>query len=165
MSLLLTKTQLGEKVKISPYLWAHFPSVGQMFILCIWWDLSWLSQFPRGWGAPRNNKSWGPSLVAQWVRLHLPMQEAQVPSPGGKLISHIHQGQKAKTWNRSSIVTKSMKTLKNGPHKRIFKKNKCWTLVSPYCVPSSPLANAFLPYSCSLKSALCENGVFCLLAQ
>ena len=52
------------------------------------------------------------SLVVQWFRLHLPVQGEQVQSLVGELRSHMPQGQKTKTQNRSNIVTNSIKTLK-----------------------------------------------------
>ena len=52
------------------------------------------------------------SLVVQWFRLHLPVQGVQVQSLVGELRSHMPQGQKTKTQNRSNIVTNLIKTLK-----------------------------------------------------
>ena len=52
------------------------------------------------------------SLVVQWFRLRLPMQGVQVWSLVGELGSYMPPGQKNKTWNRSNIVTNSIKDLK-----------------------------------------------------
>ena len=51
-------------------------------------------------------------LVVQWFRLRLPMQGVQVWSLVGELGSYMPPGQKTKTWNKSNIVTNSIKTLK-----------------------------------------------------
>ena len=51
------------------------------------------------------------SLVVQWLRLHLIVQEVRVRSAVGELRSYMPQGQKIKTRNRSNIA-KSVKTLK-----------------------------------------------------
>ena len=53
--------------------------------------------------------------MVQWLRLHLPTQDS-VRSLVMELRFHMPQGQKVKAWNRSKIVTNSMKTLNNGPH-------------------------------------------------
>ena len=50
------------------------------------------------------------------VKIYLLMQGVQIPFLVGKLRSHMPQGQKTK--NRSNIVTNSIKTFKNGPHKK-----------------------------------------------
>ena len=49
---------------------------------------------------------------SQCLRLCLPIQGVWVRSLIRELGYHMPQGQKTKTWNRSSIVTNSMKTLK-----------------------------------------------------
>ena len=51
-------------------------------------------------------------LVVQWFRLRLPMQGVQVWSLVGELGSYMPPGQKTKTWNKSNIVTNSIKDLK-----------------------------------------------------
>ena len=50
--------------------------------------------------------------MVQWLGLQLPMQGVQVWSLVGVLRSHIPGGKKTKTYNRSNIVTNSIKTLK-----------------------------------------------------
>ena len=52
------------------------------------------------------------SLAAQWSGLCLPMLGVQVRSLVGDPESRVPSDQKTKTWNRSNIVTKSIKTLK-----------------------------------------------------
>ena len=64
----------------------------------------------------------GTSVIVQWLRLHLPIQEVQVPSLARELRSHMPRGQKTKTQNRSNIVTNSIKTLKMVHIKKMFKK-------------------------------------------
>ena len=64
------------------------------------------------------------SLVVQWFRLHLPVQGEQVQSLVGELRSHMPQGQKTKTQNRSNIVTNLIKTLKMVHVKKKFLKKK-----------------------------------------
>ena len=64
------------------------------------------------------------SLVVQWLRLHLPVQGGQVQSLVGELRSHIPQGQKTKTSNRSNIVTNPIKTLKMVHVKKIILEKK-----------------------------------------
>ena len=54
----------------------------------------------------------GTFLVVQRLRLCLPMQGVWVWSLVGELSSPIPHSQKTKTWNRSNIVTNSIKTLK-----------------------------------------------------
>ena len=58
------------------------------------------------------NHSLGTSLVVQWLRLHLPMQNLQAGSLVWELRSHMPLNQKIKTQDRSHIVTNSIKTLK-----------------------------------------------------
>ena len=54
-----------------------------------------------------------PSLVFQWLRLHLPIQGLRVQSLMGALRSHMPWGQETKhKTNRSNILTNSMKTFK-----------------------------------------------------
>ena len=62
--------------------------------------------------------------MVQCLRLRLPTQGTRVQYLAGELRSHMLQGQKTKTQNRSNIVTNSTKTLKkNDPHsKKIFLK-------------------------------------------
>ena len=50
----------------------------------------------------------GTSLVAQWLKLHLPMHGVLVESLVGDLRSLRPRGQKAKTLNRSNIFTNSI---------------------------------------------------------
>ena len=50
--------------------------------------------------------------MVQWLRLHLPVQGIQVQSLVRELRSHMPCGQKIKTYNRSNVVTHSIKTLK-----------------------------------------------------
>ena len=64
------------------------------------------------------------SLVVQWLRLHLPVQGVQVQSLVGELRSHMPQGQKTKTSNRSNIVTNPIKTLKMVHDKKIILEKK-----------------------------------------
>ena len=64
------------------------------------------------------------SLVVQWLRLHLPVQGVQVQSLVGELRSHMPQGQKTKTSNRSNIVTNPIKTLKMVHVKKIILEKK-----------------------------------------
>ena len=59
------------------------------------------------------------SLVAQWLRLHLPMQGVgtdSIPGWSEDPTLHVSHGQKNKTENRSNIVRNSIKTLKLVPH-------------------------------------------------
>ena len=70
------------------------------------------------------------SLVVQWFRLHLPMQGVQVWSLVGKLGSYMPPGQKTKTWNRSYIVTNSVKDLK-----MVHIKEKRNLKSTPLCFP------------------------------
>ena len=60
----------------------------------------------------------------QWLRLCLPMQGVWVRSLVGELGSHMPQGQKATTQNRSNIVTNSINTLKLVHIKKKSLKNK-----------------------------------------
>ena len=69
----------------------------------------------------------GTSLAVQWLRLCLAMQGVRVQSLVGELRSHMPCGQNTKTWNRSNIVTNSIKTLKWSMSKRkknLIKKEK-----------------------------------------
>ena len=50
--------------------------------------------------------------MVQWLRLRLPMQGVWVQSLVRELRSHMPQGQKTKTENRSNNVTNSIQTLK-----------------------------------------------------
>ena len=52
------------------------------------------------------------SLVVQWLRLHLPRQRVWVWSLITELRSHMHHSENIKTWNRSNMLTNSMKTWK-----------------------------------------------------
>ena len=54
----------------------------------------------------------GTSLVVQWLRPCLPMQGLWVQSLVRELRSHMPCMPKAKTYNRSNIVTNSIQTLK-----------------------------------------------------
>ena len=56
----------------------------------------------------------GTRLVFQWLRLHFPVWEVQVPSLVRDLRSHMPCSQTTKIENRSSIVTNSIRTLKTG---------------------------------------------------
>ena len=58
----------------------------------------------------------------KWLNLCLPMQGLQVQSLVEELRSHVPLGQKAKTENRSNIVTNSIKTLKMAHIKKVLKK-------------------------------------------
>ena len=49
-------------------------------------------------------------LVIQWLRLCIPAQGVQVESLVGELTFHMPRGQKSKIYNRSNIVTNSVKT-------------------------------------------------------
>ena len=51
------------------------------------------------------------SQVVQWLGLHLPMPEVRVQSLVRELGSYMPCGQKTETWNRSNIVTNSIRTL------------------------------------------------------
>ena len=51
-------------------------------------------------------------MVAQWLRLHLPMQAVNVRSLVEELRSFMPCSQKPKTCNRSNIVANPIKTLK-----------------------------------------------------
>ena len=64
----------------------------------------------------------GTSLVVQWLRLRLPVQPVRVRSLVGELRSHMPQGPKTKTENRSNSVTNSVKTLKMVHIKKNLKK-------------------------------------------
>ena len=61
---------------------------------------------------PLRNDLIGTSLEVQWLRLHLPIQEAWVPSLVMISRSHMPHSQKSKTQNRINIVTNSIKILK-----------------------------------------------------
>ena len=61
----------------------------------------------------------GTSLAVQWLRISLLMEGLWVQS----LVGELKQG-KNKTYSGNSIVTNSMKTLKNGPYQNIKIKNK-----------------------------------------
>ena len=52
-----------------------------------------------------------PSPVVWWLRLRLPVRGVQVRSLVGKLRSHMPPGQKPRTYNRSDVVTNSIKSL------------------------------------------------------
>ena len=58
----------------------------------------------------------------RWLRLHLPMQGAPVQPLGRELRFHVPHSQNTKTKSRGNILTVSIKTKKNGPHQKIFKK-------------------------------------------
>ena len=58
----------------------------------------------------------GTSLVDRWLGFRLPVQGVRIPPLVRELRSHMPQGQKPKTRNRSNIITNSIKTLKSGPH-------------------------------------------------
>ena len=68
----------------------------------------------------------GTSLVVQQLRFPLPMQGVWVQSLVKELGSHMpHSKKKERNINnRSSIVTNSKKTLKNGPHQNILKNKQ-----------------------------------------
>ena len=72
------------------------------------WTLITLKQMALG----VKNKCTGTSLVVQWLRLQLPLQEVQARSLFRELRSHMSRGQKVKTQSRSSVVTNLMKTSK-----------------------------------------------------
>ena len=65
------------------------------------------------------------------------MQRAQVQSLLGAQESHMPQGQEAKTENKSSIVTNSIKDFKNIIHiRKIFKKR---VALGTFLIPSDPV--------------------------
>ena len=61
-------------------------------------------------GKPR--RYLGTFLVVQWLKLCLPTQWVYVQSLVRALRSHMPCGQTTKTWNRSNVVTNSIKTFK-----------------------------------------------------
>ena len=61
----------------------------------------------------------GTSLAVPWLRLHLPTQGVQVRSLLGELRFHMLSGQTTKTWNRSTIATKSIENLEMGHIKNV----------------------------------------------
>ena len=63
----------------------------------------------------------GTSLVVQWLRLCLPVQELQVLSLVSELRSHVPASRKTKTDNKNNIVRNSMNT-----YKMIHIKKKSW---------------------------------------
>ena len=65
------------------------------------------------------------SLVVQWLRLRLPMQEVGVWPLVREFRAYMPLGQETKTENRSNIVTNSIKTLKmiHIKHNFVFKVN------------------------------------------
>ena len=94
--------------------------------------------------------------MVQWLRFRLPMQGVWVQSLVRKLRSHISLGQKTKTWNRSSIVTNSRKTLKmvhikkkkkrGGKESRVrcyFKELRMWGLLCSRTKTQREFSSAF----------------------
>ena len=73
--------------------------------------------------------------MVQWLRLHLPMQGVQVQSLVWELTI---------TWNRSSIVTNSIKDCKNG---------LCCAVLS-----HSVVSNSLLPHGLEPARLLCQWG-------
>ena len=45
-------------------------------------NVNWCSHCGKQYGGSSKNKKLGTSLVAQWLRIHLPMQETEVRIPG-----------------------------------------------------------------------------------
>ena len=65
--------------------------------------------------------------MVQWLGLHLSMEGVWVQFLVVELRFHMpcsQNKQTNKTENRISIVTNSIKTLKNGPHQKNLKKKK-----------------------------------------
>ena len=65
----------------------------------------------------------GTSLVAQWLKLHLPMHGVLVQSLVGDLRSHRPRGQKSQNIKQEQYFYE-FNTLKNGPHKKKILKRK-----------------------------------------
>ena len=66
----------------------------------------------------------GTSLVIQWLRLCLPMQDVHVWSLVGQVRSPHTSAKKPKTWNRSNIVTNLIQNLKMAHLQKPLKKKK-----------------------------------------
>ena len=84
----------GEVIGWFPTLWG-FLLVGvhssERLGLCLSCPLHHLPWSKHGLAQSRcsTNSEWGPSLVVQWLRIHLPMQGMQVRSPVRELRLHV----------------------------------------------------------------------------
>ena len=88
--------------------------------------------------------------------LCLPLQGVRVRSLARELRSHMPRGQETKTWNRNSVVINSIKTLKNGPHKKKILKKKSHVLLSNMFPPSKE-SKSYTPFKASLFYLLQED--------
>ena len=109
-----------------------------------WTIYRWVSRFERVpfliiWGLSRILRERGTSLVVQWLRLRLPVQEVLLLSPVRKLSSCMPQSQKPKTLKKqkkktkkpSNIIANLIKTfkmahIKKKPLKKIFESIFGW---------------------------------------
>ena len=110
------------------------------------------------------------SLVVQWLRLHLLVQEVRVRSAVGELRSYMPPGQKTKTRNRSNTA-KAVKTLKMAqakadqrpPHSEflspVIRKLACCTLSDS---PPPPRSNKLYSSLKKKKKVRIKNKIYLL---
>ena len=93
-----------------------------------------------------NKRELETSLPVQWLRFHLPMQGVQAQSLVEELRPHIPRCQKAKTQNRSIVVTNSINTLKmvHIKTKSVRKERKCLYVINRLPKTDPPMPHRIL---------------------
>ena len=108
--------QEGKYNTLCNYMLALLPSVSlkdtKLYKICFIYLYYIKTYYIYNNNNPIKKEEGGTSLVIQWLGFRLPMQGVRVQSLARKLGSHMPHGQGTKAWNRGSIVTNSIKTLK-----------------------------------------------------
>ena len=99
----------------------------------------------------------GTFLGVQCLRLCLLIQGVWVQSLVGELRSHMPLGQNTKTWNRSNIVIKSMKSLKMVHIKKKIFKKKDALVIQSIAFGFNHHSNSIIKQEATLESA-CDMG-------